>query len=293
MKKYSLLMFLLCFTQGIMCVAAPSDNESLRVATYNVRREGKEKKDIKSSWAQRKIAVFELIADIAPDVIGFQEVVRSQFDDLIAAMGGGYGSFGESRSSKKRGLMQHIAMKYATNEYCPIFYNKKRLTCLSSGTFGVNPRNRLLRAWLPRICTWGLFEDRHTGEKLYIFNVHLDNNKNAHRLRAKQIKKIITYIAENTHGLPVILLGDLNTALDGKVQKELMRGGFIAARNNAEIIIGPMETRTGWYNSKLKIIDHILYKSSMARVARYEVVLSQEGIFPSDHRPVYTDIVVS
>lgn len=292
MKKYSLLMFLVCFTQGILCVAIPSDNETLRVATYNIRREGKER-DIKNSWTQRKSVVFELIADITPDVIGFQEVGRSQFDALIAAMGGGYGSFGESRNSKKQGVMQRIAMKYASNDHCPIFYNKKRLKCLSSGTFGINPRNHLLRAWLPRICTWGLFEDRHTGEKLYIFNTHLDNNKKAHRMRAKQIKKIITYIAENTHGLPVILLGDLNTQLEGKVHKELMRGGFIAARNNAEIIAGPMETRTGWKNSKLKIIDHILYKSFMARVARYEVVVSPEGSFPSDHRPVYTDIVIS
>jgi len=284
MKKYGLISFMLCLGGAIPA------HEGLRIATYNIRREGKESQ-AKYSWNQRKDQVIDLIHSMSPDIIAFQEVVRSQFDDLIVAMPG-YGFFGDPRGSKKRGLMQRIAMRCATNDYCPLFYNKKRLKCLSSGTFGLNPRNRVFRAWLPRICTWGLFEDKLTGSQFYVCNIHLENAKGADRIRAKQLKKVTNFIAENTQGLPVLVLGDFNTQLEGKVQRELARAGFVSIRHSAELIVGPAETRTGWENSQLKVIDHIVWKTESGRAMRYEVVASRPGVFPSDHRPVYADIVL-
>jgi endonuclease/exonuclease/phosphatase family metal-dependent hydrolase len=268
--------------------------DAVRLVTYNVRRSGKEQSP-QNLWANRKPLVFDIINTMHPDVIGFQEVVQDQFDDLRTVLAD-YDSFGEPRSTKTSGWWQRMVMKHprATDEHNPIFYNKKRIALLASGNFGINPRGgrfHIMTADLPRLCTWGLFEDKKTGARFYVYNTHLDNSWR--RVRSRQISQIMKHVKKNTKGMPVIFMGDLNTPLKGKKKnKKIAKVGFVHARAIAQQVVGPQETRTGWNNSELKTIDHIFVKGQKPVVKKYEVVTSPEGVFPSDHRPVLVDVVL-
>ena len=91
--------------------------------------------------------------------------------------------------------------------------------------------------------------------------------------------------------MPIILMGDFNTKFEGAMKKKLTKAGFAHAREKAKIVKGPEETRTGFHDEQLKVIDHILIKG-MLTVAEYEVVESPKGRYPSDHRPVCAKISI-
>jgi endonuclease/exonuclease/phosphatase family metal-dependent hydrolase len=270
---------------------------SLRIVTYNIRRAGSEKNQ-ENLWDNRKHLTLSLINAMHPDVIGFQEVVKNQLDDLRSNMPQ-YSFFGDSRKAFIEGNRQRWVMKHpnALDEANPIAYNKERLSLLSSGTFGINPGGTLL----PRICTFGKFKDQQTGKEFYVYNTHLSNTEkgffrrlisgNASHARKKQIEIIMAHVKRNTGNLPVVFMGDLNTRIKGRKKQRMFTGnGFEYAKNIAKIVSGPVETRTGWNNSELKIIDHIYIKAPNAVVEKYEVVKSPENVFPSDHRPVMIDV---
>jgi endonuclease/exonuclease/phosphatase family metal-dependent hydrolase len=270
-------------------ITAKSDD--LRIATYNLRRIGKEQSPT-NLWENRKSLVFDMIMRIKPDIIGFQEVSTPQLDNLKLVMAD-YESFGEPRSATMTSSWQKFAMKFATDDRNPIFYNKNKFTLLKQGNFGINPRGRMriMPANLPRICTWGYFKDNRTGKTFYVYNTHLDNNSGL--IRRRQIRKIMKHITANTQNEPVVFMGDLNTPLKGKYKgKMILKAGLVHAKVLAEKAVGPLYTRTGWTNGQLKAIDHIFVKPQLGKVKTYEVVESPAGIFPSDHRPVFVDIKI-
>src|SRR5580692_11318348 len=121
MKKYIGLVLVVASCHDMSALPQKAGNQ-LRVVTYNIRRAGKEANPI-NLWENRKPLVFDMINALNPDLIGFQEVVKSQLEDLQMVMAG-YGSFGEPRSSKMTGWLQKWVMKHprATDEYNPIFY---------------------------------------------------------------------------------------------------------------------------------------------------------------------------
>jgi endonuclease/exonuclease/phosphatase family metal-dependent hydrolase len=273
-------------------VAPTASDETIKITTYNIRREGSEK-DSKNLWHNRKQLVFNLIKEINPAILGLQEVVKSQLADLAAALPN-YKYFGEPRSAQSSWLQWAVMFHpRAKDEYSPIFYDEKRVILLEKDSLGINPRNWIMTAYLPRVCTVGLFKDIKSGKKFYVYNTHLDNGKDF--IRAKQIEMILADVKKRTQGLPVIIMGDFNTPLSGKEPvASAIRQSFDAAEfiklDPAIKAEGPMETRTGWNNNELKIIDHIRTKG--AKVLKYVVVTSPEGVYPSDHRPVMVDIAL-
>lgn len=293
MKKYVVIIvstIFMFFTGVIFCAVRDFNASALRVVTYNIRRSGKEQSP-QNLWAHRKPLVFDVINTMHPDIIGFQEVVQDQFDDLKTVLAD-YESFGDPRSTKTNRWWQKMVMKWptATDEHNPIFYKRNRVALLASGNFGINPRGRFgIVSSLPRLCTWGFFEDKKTGVKFYVYNTHLDNSWR--RVRSRQISQIMKHVKKNTKGLPVIFMGDLNTPLKGKKKnKKLAKAGFVHTKAIAQQVVGPQETRTGWNNSELKTIDHVFVKGQNPIVRKYEVFASPEGVFPSDHRPVLVDV---
>jgi endonuclease/exonuclease/phosphatase family metal-dependent hydrolase len=310
MKKSILLMLIASLAAWLHAI------EDITIATYNIRRAGSEKVS-KNLWENRKELVVALINKINPDVIGLQEVVENQFDDLRAELGDQYASFGEPRNKYAQGWLQNSVVKHpsAKDEHSPIFYNKKRLVNVKQGTFGINPTN----TYLPRICTWGLFEEVDTGKRFYVYNTHLSNTEkgikgwfvtSAGKTRREQIKAILADVDSRTEGLPVVLMGDLNTNLRGKHKLRILaEAGFQYAKtlfakthpDAAGEHVRPKgkkarkawlkenATRTGWDHEEPKMIDHIFIKAPKASVESYEVVKSEQNgqdIFPSDHRPV-------
>jgi endonuclease/exonuclease/phosphatase family metal-dependent hydrolase len=281
MRKYALVT--LCMLSFNFMAAT----NTFDVMSYNVRRKGDDPQE--HQWSNRKELISKQILTKKPTIIGFQEVVQGeQFDDLNKALSH-YKSFGEPRS-KNAGILQWFVMKHpkAKNECNPIFYNSEKVTLIESGTFGINPVKNLFTAWLPRVCTWGLFEDKKTKEQFYVYNTHLD--KDSEKIQRKQLEIILNHRKKGKHNqsAPVIIMGDFNTKIEGDIKKIISDAGFAHAKEKAKVTKGPDATRTGWNDSALKEIDHILVKN--ADVTEYEVVESPQGVYPSDHRPVTAKI---
>ena len=273
---------------GLLFFAGIAKDNTISVMSYNVRRKGNDPEEFQ--WDKRKQSLFELALSKEPDAIGFQEVVKGdQFEDLKQGLPT-YQSFGVSRSSKTDSWLQKAVMRHpkAKDECNPIFYNPKKLKLLKYDAFGINPRAIFFQDWLPRICQWGLFQDRETNKKFYLYNTHISNT--SENIRNKQLDMIIKHIAEHTNNDPVILMGDFNTHITNDLEKKFAKARMHHA-SKAPIVIGPKETRTGWNDNELKEIDHIVIKNGSA--ALYEVVASEKGIYPSDHRPIFTAIVLS
>jgi len=285
------------------------DADCLRVATYNIRREGKEKFPPRE-WKNRLPAIVKLLENIQPDIIGLQEPIKKQIDDLTGQLEN-YGWFGQGRGESWGGR--------GKNEYNPIFYNKKNLILHKQGTFHLNDWKLSWQSWLkqphvigllPRICTWGLFEIKKTGYKFYVYNTHLDHKFTTARLN--QLKIIIDIINQNNdtndNKNNIILLGDFNTDLDGTIQSLVNKEALRNTRDLAKHLEGPRETATGWDDKDLQQIDHILIKNNNEGptvIVKQHVVCENKGWaailksdpvinrHPSDHRPVFVDIYFS
>jgi len=271
-------------------------DDTLEVMSYNIRRKGDDPQE--HQWDNRKKLVREQILAKKPAILGFQEVVEGeQFESLNEELPE-YCSFGTSRKENSSSWLQLGVMKHpqAQNECNPIFYNKDKIKLVQSGTFGINPRGFLLQAHLPRICTWGLFEDKENGKRFYVYNTHLSTSSmwglkdGTESIRNKQMQMILDEIDKNKSDLATIIMGDLNTRFEGNIKKIVEKKQFSHAKDIAAVARGPKETRTGWNDNELKEIDHILVKD--AKVAEYEVVESPKGVYPSDHRPVIAKIML-
>lgn len=278
-KQFYIQISLLCIVSTYSVMHA-----QLRIMSYNVRRRGKEKRS-ELRWKNRLPLVSTLIKRINPDIFGLQEPTSSQMSDLNQALPE-YHSFGKGRGTSWLGR--------GANEHTPIFYKKNRFELLSYGTFSISshqgrwmPWHAKTTGWLPRICTWGKFKDKKTGKILYLYNTHLDHMYHIAQLNGlTEIKK---HLPSDPNAL-VLITGDFNAPFSSDMQHILPT--FQTARQLAQTVIGPLETRTGWDNSELKHIDHILLNNiSRVRVPLFQVITKQANEpYPSDHRPIVADL---
>lgn len=75
-------------------------------------------------WSTRRIAVAREVAFHRPDLIGFQEALKRQVDDLATLLGDEFAHIGVGRDDGQ-----------AHGEYEAIFYRRSALTLLEWDTF--------------------------------------------------------------------------------------------------------------------------------------------------------------
>lgn len=192
-----LIISLLLALSASLTVQAQTPHR-LRVASYNLRYDNPG--DSLNAWKYRKETVAGLIKFHDFEIFGAQEVLHHQAEELSAALEG-YSYVGVGRDDGKK-----------AGELSPVFYREDKFKLLESGTFWLSEiTDRPNTGWdaaLPRICTWGEFEDRDTGFRFYLFNTHFDHiGIQARKESAALIMKKISEIAGNA---PVILTGDFN-----------------------------------------------------------------------------------
>lgn len=263
------------------------DSHALKIMSYNIRRMGDD--PVEHQWNNRKQLVLKEINTQSPDIIGAQEVVvGQQFEDLKSELTG-YASFGQGRKEKSWNPLQWMVMLHpkAKNEANPILYKADKFELIKSETIDINPGGRFfVGSWLPRVFTAGIFKDKATNKNFCIINTHLD--KDSSSIRNKQVKMILNYVTKKAKNLPVAIMGDFNTPIEGEIKEIFAKEGFVFAKDATKKTEGPQETRTGWNNEQFKNIDHIMVKKM--DVERYAVIKNKEGKYPSDHRPVIAEI---
>ena len=197
MKEF--LLILILFTLQSFVSAFEID-----ALSFNIRFDNP--KDGENAWPNRKEMVGQWVKSESPDVIGLQEALRHQIDD-IKKVATAYSEYGVGRDDGK-----------SRGEHCTILYLKKRFSLDKSdcGTFWFSdtPEKIASKSWgneIPRICTWGRFIEKKTDKGFYVYNVHYDHRSQPSRLGASEL--IIQRISKRKRSNdPIILMGDFNAS---------------------------------------------------------------------------------
>ena len=253
-------------------------------------------RDGANSWDSRRDLVFERIHAAAPDVVGVQEALAFQLDQLVAALPG-YVAFGVGRDDGARG-----------GEFSAILYDAARFERANGGTFWLAPDPNAVGAvaWgasLPRICTWVELRERGTGAALFVFNTHWDHQSQESRARAGVL--IRERMAALTGGERAVLMGDLNADEDNPALVRLrgddptrppLSGGDMQLVDTLRAVHGdgPLPgTYSGFEDGPpQRRIDFVLTTPDLEIVDASVDLFRDRGRWPSDHCPVRATIAL-
>ncbi len=249
----------------------------LQVMTFNLRHAS----DIPpNTWASRRPVVSELLRRRAPDLIGTQEGLYAQLQD-IARDRPEFSWIGWGREGGSRG------------EFAAIFYRTGRLQSLAFDHFWLSETPQVVgsKSWgssCVRMATWVRFRDLQSGRDFEFWNTHLDHESQLARERGAAL--IVQRVREQRTSLPVVLAGDFNAE---------------ARANPAYNLFTDAGWSDTWFQSARRVepdfasfhgyaapvpdaphIDWILTKGEVradeTRVVNFEI----DGQYPSDHFPV-------
>ncbi|WP_237332467.1 endonuclease/exonuclease/phosphatase family protein [Zobellia amurskyensis] len=217
--------------------------QDIKVMSYNIKYDNVN--DTVNNWNDRKGPMVKLLLHYAPEFAGMQEVLYSQLTYLDEALED-YTYVGVGRDDgKKKG------------EFSPILFNSKKFNLLQSNTFWLSPTpEKISVGWdaaMERICTYGLFENKTSKQKFWVFNTHFDHI--GVEAREKSAALIVQKINEiNTDKIPVVLTGDFNLKPESKpilfLKKEMTDGQEITKQP----FYGPTGTFSGFDHAR--VLDH-------------------------------------
>jgi endonuclease/exonuclease/phosphatase family metal-dependent hydrolase len=261
------------------------DAASIRALTFNVRRDVAA--DDPYHWAGRADAVANTLRLHRPDVVGLQEPLSAQYEDLRETVAG-YEWVGRSRCPGK-----------AAGEFCPVGYRADRFTREDGETFWLSetPDRQGSVGWdasHPRIATWVRLHDEQTDRSVVFMNTHFDHEGAVARQESARV--LLDRLAAVREGDPAVLAGDYNctpdeepyAVLTGERDRETP---LVDARAASSWVLGATTTKTD-FESPIpdRRIDHV-FATGLA-VDGYAVAthMAGDGWFPSDHFPVVVDL---
>jgi endonuclease/exonuclease/phosphatase family metal-dependent hydrolase len=259
----------------LLLLALSASAESLRVLSFNVRYANPQ--DGANIWENRRDLFLRTVREANPDLMGTQELLKSQGDDIARAMPE-LTWFGVGRRGD------------ATDEHMGVFYRKDRLELLSSGNFWLSetpeiPGSSHWNMSLPRMVTWGRFKTRAGVEFLFL-NTHFPHRGNDEPARQMNARVIASRIALHDPALPILVTGDFNAPAGGPTWKLLvppMKDAWLEAPKKS----GPEGTFHGFTGKPgAARIDWILFRAPW-RVLETHALTAHDGpLYPSDHFPV-------
>jgi endonuclease/exonuclease/phosphatase family metal-dependent hydrolase len=263
-----------------------SNSNRLRVMTYNIRFDNPA--DGVHAWPNRKELVASVIRFHKADIIGVQEALEHQIQDLMELLPG-YDWVGVGRNEDEGG------------EFSAILYRSSVVTVKAAQTFWLSesPDEPGSQSWdssLPRIATWAHFVTSSEERELFVLNTHFDHRGEQARLESAHLIKEQTSRLAN--GLPVIVMGDLNATSEQPPLALLsdtplpdgrsLHDGFV---HSLQPHHGPASTWTGFTKIEAdRRIDYIFASEDLP--IYYHAILTDklEDRYPSDHLPVLVEV---
>ncbi len=265
---------------GVQAVAQAVDPSSqIHLCTFNIRYANPNDKG--NLWADRQFFVADLFQKRDFDIVGTQEALIGQLNDLEAMLPE-YRWIGESRTGDISG------------EHCAIFYKEDRFDLLGSGTFWLSEApDTISKGWdaaLPRICTWAHFSDKSSKEQFYVFNVHFDH---VGQVARRESLRLLNEKAQEIAGTQLtLLIGDFNFDEDHANYLDFLADGtFEDAYDLASRRINEHYGTFNAFNPEVVPqgrIDHIfLTNAERINISTHHIVTDHyQKKLPSDHYPV-------
>jgi endonuclease/exonuclease/phosphatase family metal-dependent hydrolase len=266
---------------------------SMVVMTLNARYDNPA--DAPNNWQSRRPVIVKTIVDKSADIIGFQEILKNQLDDLDSLLPW-YDYIGVGREDGKD-----------KGEFSPVFFKMNRFEALEYGTLWLSetPSDTGSVGWdaaLPRILTWVKFRDLHQSHdgkflEFYFLNTHFDHMGDTARLNsAFLIRDFISHKAS----FPVVLTGDFNCSASEPPYHVLT--GITDGHPELTDACGPTLTGDAMdeptFNGFGKSTDNqridFIFTNNLWDIFSYETLKVKEGnIYISDHYPVISRIKVT
>jgi endonuclease/exonuclease/phosphatase family metal-dependent hydrolase len=281
MKNLSALVVFLAL---LIISGCRGNNEemNLTVMTFNIRYDNP--RDSLNAWPNRTSIVCELLKKEKPDLLGLQEALWYQYEEIDSAISG-YSSVAAGRDDgKKKGEMN------------PVFFNINRFEIVRENTFWLSETSDIpgTKGWgasLPRIVTWVELTDKKTGEPLYYFNTHFAHDSDSARIMSAGI--LLSEVRRIAGKNRFLITGDFNMSPDSKAysiitesssSRSLLKDSYLISRTKPE---GPAYTTNSFRDEPGKSrIDYIFVRKGM-KVLNNSTIVKKEGpIFVSDHWPV-------
>ena len=279
------VLFAFLIASALVRAASFSPDAVLTVMSYNVRFASETPPN---DWPTRRPLLRECIRQAEPDVIGTQEGVYSQLNDIAEDLPQ-YSWIGLGRDGGSRG------------EFMAVWYRKERVEPLAFDHFWLSDTPEVVGSttWgnkIRRMVTWVRFRDKTTGAEFYFWNTHFDHEVQVAREKSGELLR--RRIAEIGDELPVILVGDFNAAAgENPVYASLLAGDYFldswtaAPERKGEgfgTFNGFGETPQGGAR-----IDWILVRGNV-EVLSSEIVTYKAGAqYASDHYPVVARLRVN
>ncbi len=264
------------------------DYAPVKAMTWNIRLDTPV--DGPDQWKYRRSGLCSLVMEESPDVLGVQEAFHSQLNDIKCRLKG-YRYTGAGRDDGKKG-----------GEHSAIFYNRKVLKIVRSGTFWLSetPETAGSKGWdaaLPRIASWAEFRHIKTGIFFLVINTHFDHMGETARVESAAL--LTRRAAQLGNGLPVILTGDFNVTPGHRAYR-------IITWPENEVVLsdtrerseadkeGPELTYVSFDRSREggELIDFIFTSLDIQVLSNAITDFRPTGIYLSDHLPVVARLLV-
>lgn len=249
----------------------------IKIMTYNMLHIDD---NPENNWQKRRELIRNIIDRESPDIIGTQECLYIQIQDLLQFLPD-YDWIGLGRQGGSK------------DDFMAIFYKKDQFSIIEYDHFWLSNTPNIIGSMtygneIPRMVTWAKFLDKRNGQVFYHMNTHLDYIcEKARILGAQQISEKLNELDPK---LPVFLTGDFNTDVHTEpynilTQPGLFRDTWDLAREHVNKNLG---TKNDFMYSDGgdQRIDWILAR---AEIDIHWIKIVDDcinGSFPSDHFPV-------
>ncbi|MXV14263.1 endonuclease/exonuclease/phosphatase family protein [Hufsiella ginkgonis] len=275
---------LILFTAAMLLVSPAMAQKTVRIATYNLRLDNRG--DVGNFWENRGPVVANLIRFHDFDVVGTQEGLQNQVEDLSKWLPQ-YARYGKGRDDGSD-----------KGEHSAIFYRKDKFKVLKSGDFWLSETpDKPGLGWdatcCNRICSWVYLQPLKGGKKFYVFNVHFDHQGMVARVESGKL--MLQKIAAIAGSAPVVLTGDFNGNRESEWYKTLANSGIL--HDTVKDVEYPYANNATFnaFGKELEgyaVIDHIFGTSGIKATKWGILTDTYHGKMPSDHFPVMADVTI-
>lgn len=263
--------------------------QSFKAMSFNIRYD--EPDDSLQNWNYRKAFVGNIIRFYDVDIVGLQEVLVQQRNDLQRMLPG-YQGIGVGREDGKEG-----------GEFAAIFFKPDLFRVIRCGTFWLSQTpEKVSIGWdadVPRIVTWAIFADQQSGRELAFFNTHFARGVQT-KARNEGAKVLLAKIKDIAADRDVVVTGDFNSTPESEPVRIITESesviNLIDSKCKAEIIYGPQYTSHGFGRVSAesgKIIDYVFVLQKM-KVKRHGILAEMlNSTYSSDHYPILVEMEFS